>query len=91
MEIKEFIQNFANQLDDTEADVLTPETNFRELDDWSSLAALSVIAMVDEEYGVTIASDTFRKAKNSSLSCSVHSAVETRHLYEDVQCAGRRT
>ncbi|MBQ6087123.1 MAG: acyl carrier protein [Bacteroidales bacterium] len=63
MEIKEFIQNFANQLDDTEADVLTPETNFRELDDWSSLAALSVIAMVDEEYGVTIASDTFRKAK----------------------------
>ena len=63
MEIKEFIQNFADQLDDTDAEVLTPETKFRELDDWSSLAALSIIAMEDEEYGVSIASDTFKNAK----------------------------
>lgn len=63
MEIKEFIQNFADQLDDTEAGVLTPETEFRQLDDWSSLAALSIIAMVDEEYGVAIGSETFKQAK----------------------------
>lgn len=63
MEIKDFIQNFADQLDDTDAEVLTPETEFRQLDDWSSLAALSIIAMVDEEYGVTIASDAFKNAK----------------------------
>ena len=50
MDIKEFIQNFADQLDDTNAEVLTPETEFRQLDDWSSLAALSIIAMVDEEF-----------------------------------------
>lgn len=63
MEIKDFIQNFAEQLDDTEAEALTPETEFRNLDDWSSLAALSVIAMVDEEYGISIASDTFKNDK----------------------------
>lgn len=63
MDIKDFIQNFADQLDDTEAEVLTPETEFRELDDWSSLAALSIIAMVDEEYGVTIASDAMKNSK----------------------------
>lgn len=63
MEIKEFIQNFADQLDDTDAEVLAPETEFRTLDDWSSLAALSIIAMVDEECGVSIASDTFKNAK----------------------------
>ena len=63
MEIKEFIQNFADQLDDTDAEVLAPETEFRTLDDWSSLAALSIIAMVDEEYGVSISSDTFKNAK----------------------------
>lgn len=63
MEIKEFIQNFADQLDDTDAEMLSPETVFRELDDWSSLAALSIIAMVDEEYGVSIASETFKNAK----------------------------
>ena len=63
MEIKEFIQNFADQLDDTDAEVLTPETEFRQLDDWSSLAALSIIAMVDEEYGVSIDSENFKNAK----------------------------
>ena len=63
MGIEEFIVNFAEQLDDTEAVALTPQTEFRELDDWSSLAALSVIAMVDEEYGVTIGSETFKNAK----------------------------
>lgn len=63
MTIEDFIQNFAEQLDDTPAEALTPETEFRELDDWSSLAALSIIAMVDEEYGVSIASDAFKNSK----------------------------
>ena len=49
MTIENFIQNFADQLDDTDAAVLTPETEFRTLDDWSSLAALSIIAMVESE------------------------------------------
>lgn len=63
MDIKDFIQNFANQLDDTDAEVLTPETEFRQLDEWSSLAALSIIAMIDEEYDKTIGSETFKRAK----------------------------
>lgn len=54
MEIKEFISNFADQFDDLDASVLTPETEFKELDDWNSLVALSVIAMIDEEYDVTL-------------------------------------
>ena len=62
MEIKEFIENFADQFDDTDASVFTPETNFRELDEWSSLMALSIIAMVDEEYDVTLKGDDMRSA-----------------------------
>lgn len=54
MEIKEFISNFADQFDDLDANVLTPETEFKQLDDWNSLVALSVIAMIDEEYDVTL-------------------------------------
>ncbi len=54
MEIKEFISNFADQFDDLEASTLSPENKFKELDGWNSLVALSVIAMVDEEYDVTI-------------------------------------
>lgn len=62
MEIKEFIENFANQFDDTDAAVFTPETNFRELDEWSSLTALSILAMVDEEYDVQLKGEDMKKA-----------------------------
>ncbi len=54
MEIKNFIENFAEQFDDTELSEFKPETVFHELDEYSSLIALSIIAMVDEEYGVTL-------------------------------------
>lgn len=54
MEIKEFIENFADQFDDTELSEFKPETVFHELDEYTSLIALSIIAMVDEEYGVTL-------------------------------------
>ena len=62
MEIKEFIENFANQFDDTDASEFKAETVFKELDEWSSLIALSVIAMVDEEYDVTIKGDDIRNS-----------------------------
>jgi acyl carrier protein len=62
MEIKGFIENFANQFDDTDAREIKAETNFRDLDEWSSLIALSVIAMVDEEYDVTLKGDDIKSA-----------------------------
>ncbi|WP_273161306.1 acyl carrier protein [Bacteroides fluxus] len=72
MEMKEFLGNFAAQFDDTEESVLTPETRFRELDEWSSLIALSVIAMVDEEYDVTLKGDDI---KNSETIADIYNAV----------------
>ena len=63
MEIKEFISNFADQFDDLDANVLTPETEFKQLDDWNSLVALSVIAMIDEEYDVTLKGNDITGAK----------------------------
>lgn len=54
MDINTFIDNFAAQFDDTDRGLFSPETEFKNLDEWCSLMALSIIAMVDEEYGVTI-------------------------------------
>jgi acyl carrier protein len=54
MNIQEFIENFAAQFDDTDVADFTAETKFKQLDEWSSLIALSVIAMVDDEYYVII-------------------------------------
>ena len=62
MELKDFIENFAEQFDDTDASEITAETVFKELDEWSSLIALSVIAMVDEEYDITIKGDDIRNS-----------------------------
>ena len=62
MELKDFIESFAAQFDDTDASEFKGETKFRELDEWSSLIALSVIAMVDEEYEVTLKGDDMRAA-----------------------------
>ena len=54
MNIQEFIDNFAEQFDDTDKAIFSSETKFKELDEWSSLTALSIIAMVDDEYDVII-------------------------------------
>lgn len=62
MEIKEFIENFANQFDDTDPAEITAATEFKNLEEWSSLAALSIIAMVDEEYDIALKGDDIRNA-----------------------------
>ena len=62
MEIKEFIENFIDQFEDAPSCELTAETNFRELDGWSSIVALSVMAMVDDEYDVQLTADEMRSA-----------------------------
>ncbi len=63
MELKDFIENFAAQFDETDVDEFVAETEFKELEEWSSLIALSVIAMIDEEYEVTIKGDDIRNSK----------------------------
>lgn len=63
MELKDFIENFAAQFDDTDASEIKAETVFKELEEWSSLTALSVIAIVDEEYDVKVKGDDIRKSQ----------------------------
>ena len=60
MEVNDFIQNFADQFDDLDSNVLIPETKFRELDEWSSMVALSVLAMIDDEYDVQLKAEEMR-------------------------------
>lgn len=54
MDINEFIEHFAEQFEETDAAEFKAETKFHDLDEWSSLIALNIIAMVDEEYDVTL-------------------------------------
>lgn len=60
MEITDFIKNVAAQFDETEPSEFQIDTRYKELEEWSSLTALSIIAMVDEEYEVNIKGDDIR-------------------------------
>ena len=75
MELNEFVENFAEQFDDTDASEIKAETEFKELDEWSSLIALSIIAMVDEEYDITIKGDDIR---NSNTVEDLFHAVKSK-------------
>lgn len=50
MDLNQFIELFAEQFDDTAIENFTPSTSFKTLEEWSSLTALSIISMVDEEF-----------------------------------------
>lgn len=63
MDIKDFIANFADQFDEIDVEKLRAETNFRDLDEWSSIVALSVMAMIDDEYDVQIKADEMRQSQ----------------------------
>lgn len=54
MELKDFIVEFADQFDETDISEINADTNFHNLDEWSSLTAMGVIAMVRTQYGKTI-------------------------------------
>ena len=62
MESTQFVALFAEQFDDTPASEFSLRTEFRKLEEWSSLTALGVIAMVDEEYDVELNGDDIRGA-----------------------------
>ena len=63
MDIERFIENFADLFDETDPANISATTRFKELEEWSSLVALSVIAMVDEEYDVEFRGDDIRNSE----------------------------
>ena len=61
MELKEFVANFADLFDDTDASEIQTDTIFHELDEWGSLIGMSLIAMAKTRYGKTITGKEIRE------------------------------
>ena len=61
MEIKEFIEKFAEVIEVENVDALTAETVFRNLDEWSSLSVMLLIAFFDEEFEKEIGGTDIKK------------------------------
>ncbi len=60
MELKNFIENFAYQFEDTDESLFPPDCKFQELEEWGSLAAMGIIAFVKTEYGKKITGQEIR-------------------------------
>lgn len=61
MELSKFLADFAEQFDDTDASEIQADTVFHDLEEWSSLIGMSLIAMVKTEYGRTITGKEIRE------------------------------
>lgn len=63
MTLDEFVTAFAKEFDETPIEQFTPSTEFKGLEEWGSLAALSIIAMVDEQMGKSITGSDIRSSQ----------------------------
>lgn len=54
MQLEEFVQKFAAEFEETQASEFTSATEYRSLDEWGSLVALSIISMIDEEFDILL-------------------------------------
>lgn len=63
MEIKEFIEKFAEAIEVENVDALTPEMAFRDLDEWSSLSVMLTIAFMDEEFDKQVSNTDIKAAQ----------------------------
>lgn len=60
MKLNDFITAFADQFDDTDISEITEDCRFHELDEWSSLTGMGVIAMVRSIYGKNLTGKELR-------------------------------
>lgn len=71
--LEEFVVLFADQFDDIEVNALNPDVKFHDLEEWTSLVALSVISMIDEEFDVVVNGEEMR------------SSITIKDLYETIK------
>ena len=75
--MEEFIKNFANQWDETEAEAFVPECEFHELEEWSSLLGLAILNMIVKKYGVKVAP---AELKACVTIADVYALVESKRV-----------
>ena len=63
MTLDEFVKAFAAEFDETPEDQFKTDTEFKTLEEWGSLTALSIISMVDEQMDKTITGADIRASK----------------------------
>lgn len=63
MNIEEFINHFAEQFEETPNEEFAADTEYKGIEEWDSMMAITIIAMVDEVYNVTIKAEDIRSTE----------------------------
>jgi acyl carrier protein len=60
MELQQFIKDFSKEFEDTPESSFNASAHFKDLDEWDSVLALSIISMIDENYERRISGSELR-------------------------------
>lgn len=60
MTLDQFITDFSKEFNETSELIFNASTCFKELDEWDSVLALSIISMIDENYEKRISGSELR-------------------------------
>ncbi len=63
MELNVFVKQFADCLMSEDSNSINAQTEFKKLEEWGSMMALIVIAMVDSEYNKTLTAEDIHAAQ----------------------------
>jgi acyl carrier protein len=63
MKIQQLIDQIENEFDEVQPGTIKPESSFRELEGWSSMHALILIALIDNEYDILLTGEQLKNAQ----------------------------
>ena len=75
MTLEKFVDDFAGQFFDTPAEMIKADTEFRQLDEWSSMTGLCILSMIKDEYGFFLDPNVFKQCPTVK---DVYNAVAER-------------
>jgi acyl carrier protein len=75
--IEEFTNQLAAEFEDIDPSTVTPETNYREIKNWSSMYALIIIAFVDANFDVQLNAENL---KNSQTIKDIYNIIISKQM-----------
>lgn len=75
MNIEEFTQLLEKEFEDIPPGTLTPQTNYRDIPNWSSMHALIIIAFADANFGVEL---TANDLKNTQTIGDLYAVIQSK-------------
>ncbi len=77
MTLTEFTTNLEKEFEDIEPGTFTPETNYRDIKNWSSIYALIVVAFIDLNFDIIL---NAKDLKETNTIKELYELVQSKHV-----------